>query len=230
MAYTRSIGIAVELNETVDAIAERAGLITVRTASGRHFEAEAAVHAAGRMPLTEPLNLPAAQVERGKRGGVRVNEFLQSVSNPRVYAAGDVSDSGGPPLTPVAGYEGRVVAFNLLNGNRERADYRGVASTVFTIPPLAMTGLTQAAAHDCTVHEGDSSSWYSSKRTGEECSAYKVLTERGTGKILGAHLLGEASEELINVFALAIRYGLTADQVKATLFAYPSHASNVQYM
>jgi glutathione reductase (NADPH) len=181
----------------------------------------------------QALNAAAAGVEASGRG-VAVNEFLQSVSNPRVYAAGDVSGAGGPPLTPVAGYEGRVVASNLLHGNREKVYYSGVASTVFTIPPLAMTGLTEEAARragrDFEVHQGDSSSWYSSRRIGEECSGYKVLVERGTGNIVGAHILGENAEELINVFALAIRYGLTAERVKATLFAYPSHVSDVEYM
>ncbi len=58
----------------------------------------------------------------------------------------------------------------------------------------------------------------------------KVLVEEGTGRILGAHLLGPSADELINIFALAIRRGLTAKDLKDVMFAYPTHASDVGYM
>jgi glutathione reductase (NADPH) len=231
--HSRRVGIDVRVGHAVDSITKLPGGVAVRTSDGNRFEAAVAVHAAGRAPQLDPLNLAAASVEAGPRG-VKVNEFLQSVSNPKVYAAGDGADTGAPALTPVAGYEGRVAAANLLHGNRERANYDGVASTVFTIPPLAMTGMTDDAARlagrDFEVKAGDSTTWYSSRRIAEECSGYKVLVEKGTGKVLGAHILGEGSDELINVFALAVRHGLTAEQMKGTLFAYPTHGSNVQYM
>jgi len=69
---------------------------------------------------------------------VLVIEFLQSVSNHRVYAAGDAAGSG-PALTPVSGHDGGVVARNLLDGNRHRPDYRGVPSVAFTIPRLPLS-------------------------------------------------------------------------------------------
>jgi len=72
-------------------------------------------------------------IEWEKRG-VRVNEFLQSVSNPAVYAAGDAAGNGGPPLAPVASYEGQIVASNLLKGNHQTTNYLGIPSVVFTIP------------------------------------------------------------------------------------------------
>src|SRR5205085_4317089 len=129
-----------------------------------------AVHAAGRLPDIEDLNLQAAGVEFERRG-VRVNEFLQSVSNPAVYAAGDCAASG-PALTPVAGYEGGLVARNLLEGNRYQPSYVGVASVVYTVPPLATVGLQEEAARRqglrFQVHAGDSSGWYSSRRVAEE--------------------------------------------------------------
>lgn len=231
--HTRRVGIDLRLGHAVESIEKLPRGIAVRTSDGKTFEAAMGVHAAGRVPQVDHLNLGAAGVDASPRG-VKVNEFLQSTSNPKVYAAGDVAASGGPALTPVGGYEGRVAAANLLHGNKERANYAGVASTVFTIPPLAMTGLTEETARrdgrDFDVRTGDSTSWYSSRRIAEECSGYKVLVERGSGGILGAHILGEGSEELINVFALAVRQRLTADQMKGTLFAYPTHGSNIQYM
>lgn len=81
------------------------------------FQADMVVHAAGRVPEINDLNLDAAGIEWAKRG-VRVNEFLQSVSIPGVYAAGDAAASEGPPLAPVASYEGLIVAANLLKGSR----------------------------------------------------------------------------------------------------------------
>src|SRR5262249_23209065 len=231
VGHSRKVGIDVHVNTTVQKI-ERAGKgIRVGTSAGT-FEAAAAIHAAGRKPKLDALNLAAAGIDRAERG-VKVNEFLQSPSNPRVYAAGDASASG-PPLTPVAGYEGRIVAANLLQGNRERPNYEGVASTVFSLPPLASCGLTEETARArglaFDVHSADTSGWYSSRRIAEPCSGYKVLIERGTGRILGAHILGTGAEEYINVFALAIRHGLTAEQIKAPLYAYPTHGSNTQYM
>ena len=78
-------------------------------------------------------------------------------------------------------------------------------------------------------HES-TSNWYSSRRVGESVSAYKALVEEGTDRILGAHLLGGQAEEVINLFALAIRSGILAKDLKGMLFAYPSHASDIAYM
>lgn len=165
---------------------------------------------------------------------MKVNEYLQSVSNPAVYAAGDAAATDGAPLTPVAGYEGEIVAANLLEGNHQKADYQGVASVVFTIPPLASVGMLEQAAgakglRFQTKYQ-DTSGWYSSRRVGEGCSGFKVLVEEETGRILGAHLLGPDAGETINLFALAIRQGLTATDLRGMLFAYPTHGSDVEYM
>lgn len=230
--YTRGIGIDVKLSTTVERLEQTAAGIAVHARGGPPLEADAVVHAAGRTPNIEALRLDAAGVEATRRGIV-VNEFLQSAGNPRVYAAGDCADSG-PPLTPVAGYEGRIVTENLLHGNHARPDYTGCASAVFTLPPLASVGLTEDEARQrgvaFDVHQGDTAQWYSSRRIAEECSGFKVLVEQGTDRILGAHLLGQGAEEMINVFALAIRNRLRAEDVRQTLFAYPTHGSNAMYM
>lgn len=233
VSHTRRIGIDLQLETSVERVSGERGRLTVHCSGGKTYQTALAVHAAGRVPNLAELNLPVANVQSARRG-VSVNEYLQSISNERVYAAGDAADSGGPPLTPIAGYEGRIVAENLLHGKAQRADYRGVASTVFTIPPLASVGLTEQSAQsqhlDYDVHFQDTSGWYSSRRIAEESSGFKVLVERGTGHILGAHIFGDRSEELINVFALAIRTGLKAEQLRSTLYAYPTHGSNIQYM
>ena len=72
--------------------------------------------------------------------------------------------------------------------------------------------------------------WYSSMRVGEKFTAYKILVEQGTGKILGAHLIGPGAEEQINIIAVAMGAGMTANQLKGVIFAYPSYASDLGYM
>jgi len=233
---SRDLGIDVQLGTEARSVDEVSGHLTVHASCGqqtREFEADMVVHAAGRVPEFDNLNLEIAAV-KWDRKGVKVNEFLQSVSNPAVYAAGDVADTGGPPLTPVAGYEGVIVAANLLNGNHRKPDYRGIPTAVFTTPPLASVGLSEEAARKQGLrfkkkHEA-TSNWYSSRRVGETCSGYKVLVEENTDRILGAHLLGGEADEVINLFALAIRSGISATDLKHTVFAYPTHGSDVPNM
>ncbi len=233
---TREIGIRVELEAQAGAIGKGAGGFSVHASlEGKQtvFEADMVVHGAGRVAEIEDLGLDVAGVKWNKRG-VAVNEHLQSISNPSVYAAGDAAASGGPPLTPIAGYEGRIVASNLLKGNHLKPDYRGVPSVVFTTPPLASVGLHERTAREqglrFRVKHEKTSGWYSSRRVAETCSGFKVLIEEGSDRILGAHLLGPDAGETINLFAFAIRSGLRAQELKEMIFAYPTHASDVGYM
>jgi glutathione reductase (NADPH) len=185
------------------------------------------------IPEINDLNLDAAGIKWDKRG-VLVNEFLQSVSNLEVYAAGDAAASGGLPLAPVASYEGQIVAANLLKGNHERPNYIGIPSVGFTIPPLAAVGLSERRAREqnlkFTVKKEMTSTWYSSRRVAEPYSGYKVLVEEGTDRILGANILGSEADEVINLFALAIRSGMRATDLKPMLFAYPTIGSNMSRM
>lgn len=208
--------------------------VTASTNSGLEvFEADLVVHAAGRAPELKDLDLPTAGVEADRRG-IRVNGHLQSVSNPAVYAAGDAANSGGLPETPFAQYEGGLVADNILEGNRRTANYPGMASVVYSIPALAAVGMTEQEAHakglTFTVNQADTSGWYSARRVAESASMYKVLIENDSGKILGAHLLGPEADEFANVFALAIRADIRADDLKQTLFVYPTQASKMAWM
>jgi glutathione reductase (NADPH) len=233
---TRDLGVDVQLGTEVVGVERGSGQLIVRaSASGqqRTFEAEMVAHAAGRVPEIDDLNLDGAGVERSKRG-VTVNEFLQSVSNPRVYAAGDAAASGGPPLTPVASYDGIIVAANLLKGNHQKPNYLGIPTVVFTIPPLASVGLSESEAHKHAlkfkVKKEMTSNWYSSRRVAEKYSGFKVLVEEGTDRILGAHPLGSQAEEVINLFGVAMRSGMHAADLKHMLFAYPTHGSDLPYM
>ncbi len=233
---TRKLGVDLQLEAEVCGVERSVKGFTVqasRSDGKRSFEADLVVHGAGRVPDIDDLGLTEAGVEHDRRG-VKVNKFLQSVSNPAVYSAGDCAATDGPPLTPVGGYEGGVVAANLLEGNRREVSYPPIPSLVFTVPPLASVGLMESEAQEqglnFETHFERTGSWYSSARIGEEYSAHKVLVEKKSGRILGAHLLGPNAEELINLFTMAMAGGLHSKDVKGMIFGYPTYASDISYM
>ena len=233
---TRQLGVDVRLNTEVKSIQKDGDQFVVKTSNEngeQAFEADLVAHGAGRVPDIDGLDLEKAGVQRENKG-VSVNEYLQSVSNPAAYTAGDAAASSGLPLTPVASIEGHVAASNMLNGDHRRPNYSGVSTVVLTIPPLASVGLQEEAARNqglkFKVKREESSGWYSSRRVALKYSGFKTLVEEGSGRILGAHLLGHNAEEAINIFALAIRHGLKAADLKTMIYAYPTSASDVGYM
>jgi glutathione reductase (NADPH) len=234
---TRDLGVDVRVRTTVTAVEKRGNelLVHARGTEGMtEVAADLVVHAAGRVPEIDDVGVDVAGIERAENGGVAVNQHLQSVSNPAVYAAGDAVASGGFPLTPVAGMQGRIVANNLLTGNTHTPSYEGIPTVVFTTPPLAGVGLDEETARaqglSFTTHQEDTSGWYSSRRVALAHTGFKTLVEDGTDRILGAHLLGIDAEEIVNIFALAIRTGLGARDLKEMVFTYPTGASDVRYM
>jgi glutathione reductase (NADPH) len=233
---TRDLGVDVRLRPTVSEIARLGDDLIVRAHAEEMTElaADLVVHAAGRVAEIDDLGLDVAGIERAENGGVAVTEHLQSVSNPAVYAAGDAAASGGFPLTPVAGMQGRIVATNLLTGNTRTPNYDGIPTVVFTTPPLVAVGLDEETARAqglrFTTHRDDTSGWYTSRRVALVRTGFKVLVEDDTDRILGAHLLGPHAEEIINIFALAIRTGLSTHDLKEMVFTYPTSAYDIRYM
>jgi glutathione reductase (NADPH) len=236
MESFRSMGIAVETGVRVSAIERGAEGFTVRYSSGgaaASINADLVVQAAGRRPALEALDLEAGEVAVDDRGRLRLNEWLQSTSNPAVYAAGD-SAQRGPALTPIAGRDAEIVAANLLEGNKRRAEYRAVPTVAFSMPPIAAVGLGEAAARQASrrvrVHCGQASGWYTARRLAEPVYGFKVLIDEDSQRILGAHLVGPGAEDTINLFALAIRWNLTTDALREAIFSYPTAVSDIVYM
>ena len=234
---TGDLGVDVRVRTTVTAIEKRGDDLIVQARGGEgmtEVAADLVVHAAGRVPEIDDLALDVAGIERVENDGIAVNEYLQSVSNPAVYAAGDAVASGGFRHTPVAGMQGGIVATNLLTGNTRTPNYEGIPVVVFTTPPLAQVGLDEATARarglKFTTHHEDTSGWYSSRRVALARTGVKTLVEDGTERILGAHLLGSHAEEIVNIFALAVRAGLSARDLKDLVYAYPTGASDIGYM
>lgn len=234
LAASRDAGIDVVLNTVVKSIEQTEGHFVIKSSAEKTFETDLVVHGAGRVPDIDDLNLDVANIKRDK-DGVAVNEYLQSVSNPAVYAAGDSAASGGFKLTPVASRQAETAAANILEGNKRKVNYEAIPTVVFTIPPLAAVGLSEAEAKQqqglkFKTNNTKTSDWYSSRRINLKHSAFKVLIEEKTERILGAHLLGAHADETINLFALAIRAGLNAADLRVMIFAYPTHTSDVIHM
>ncbi|MGH3739301.1 MAG: dihydrolipoyl dehydrogenase family protein [Micromonosporaceae bacterium] len=197
------------------------------------IETDLVVHGAGRVPELSRLGLAAAGIAHGPKG-VTVAGHLQSTTNPAVWAAGDSADTPGMPLTPVAVFEGKVAASNMLKAETTVPDYDGVATVVYTIPELARVGMLEADARaaglDLDVRYRDTGGWYSNYRIGETTAATKILIDRSTDRIVGAHMFGPEYGELINFCALATKLGLTTRQLKSMTASYPSVGSDLGSM
>src|SRR5258706_12139699 len=229
------IGIDVRTRTQVEGIEKTGtGLAVGANSKGTSttVEADIVVHAAGRAPALDALDLRAADVSV-KSGRLELNEYLQSVSNPAVYAAGDAAQMG-PPLTPVSSHDAKIAGANMLDGNKLKPNYTGVPSVAFSVPPIAAVGLSEAEARKqglrFRVKSRNAADWYTARRVAETTYGFKVLVEEGTDRILGAHLVGPHVDEAITVFALPIRKGLRAEDLKTTMFAYPTGASDIGYM
>ena len=226
----RSLGIDVVTGAPVAAVHRRGDDLVVETGSG-DFSADLVVHGAGRVADIAGLGLDEAGVEWGARG-VRVDEHLRSVSAAHVWAAGDAADAG-LPLTPVASKQGKIVAAGIL-GEEAVYDGRVTPSVVFSDPPLAAVGMStaEAAAKGDAVKIGraDSSEWFSQRRLGQTHAGMVLVSEAATGRLLGGHLLGVNADEVINVLALAIRHGLTTNDLTAMTWAYPTATSELPYV
>jgi glutathione reductase (NADPH) len=226
----RTLGIDVLVNAPAQRV-ERLGdgrfsIVTPRGA----IEADLVFHGAGRVPDLDDLDLAVGGVDATSRG-VSVNAHLRSTSNPIVWSCGDAAGAG-MPLTPVASAQGQVVADNVLGGSMEFDD-TATASVVFGDPPLARVGADASAAESddrLEVRSFDMSRWFTQARVGNTAAGAKLVLERDTGAIKGAHLLGVGAEEIVNVFAVAIRYGVTIGDLRTMTWSYPTLAYDINYL
>ncbi|QJB57048.1 NAD(P)/FAD-dependent oxidoreductase [Pseudodesulfovibrio sp. zrk46] len=225
-------GIDVLLGESPERIVHTETGYEVYSSTGAVYEVDLVIEATGRHPNLSVLDGDLGNVEHSRKGIV-VNEYMQSVSNPQVYAVGDCVDTPYM-LAPVADKEGQVAASNILHGNSSVVDYGVIPSAVFSIPALASVGLTETAARkegrDFRVNNGDTTGWPSSKRIGEEFGTYKVLIDNESDLILGAHIVRHNAAEVINVFGLAMKFNIRASDLADFLWAYPTYTSDLKYM
>jgi len=225
-------GIRVVLNESPLSVESKENELILHGSKNAVYRADLIIAATGRIPNLSVIEGNHGNVEHSRRG-IIVNEFLQNVSNPVVYAVGDCAATKYM-LAPVADEEGKTAARNILKGNIKTVDYSVIPSVVFTIPSIGSVGLTEEQAKqkklDFRVNQGMTTHWPSSKRIGEEHGAYKIIIDKHTDEILGAHIARHNSSEAINVLALAMKYKIKATDLAEFMWSYPTVTSDLRYM
>jgi glutathione reductase (NADPH) len=229
------LGIALSTKVKVERIAPRGARFAVsfeHDGAERTIEVDRVVNGAGRVPDIDRLNLEAGKV-RLRDGHIERDDYMRSASNPAVYVCGDAL-SDAPQLSPVATYEGRIVGRNIVEGPSEKADYSSIPSCVFTVPALASVGMTEAKAKESgrkiKVETHDMSDSMPARTYNESVAWAKVIIDEDGDRILGAHLLGHAGEELIHIFAFAMKFGITATDIRETIYAFPTFSNEIKSM
>ena len=220
----RRRGMAIHTGATVRAIepAERGLRVIFAGARGEDaVEGARVLVAVGRWPNTDDLGLAGLGVKMNGRA-VAVDEHLRT-NLPNVWAIGDAA--GGMMLAHKAMVDGRIVAENVTGGKRA-VDYRSVPSVIFTRPEVASVGLTEAEAHaqgaDVKVTKFPFSANPRAQILGETEGQVKLVCEAGSGRVLGVHLMGPHTTDLIAEGALAVQVGATADDLAWTTHAHPT--------
>lgn len=234
-AESERIGIEIFTGVEVAAVAKADGGLEVRfTHDGieKRVVADRVANGTGRISDLEGLDLDAGGIDHdGLR--IAVDDHRRSVSNDRVYVAGDALWSSAQ-LSPLASHEGRVVAENILHGDTATPDYDTVPSAVFAVPALASVGLTEEGATArglrFEVKANDLTGWRSSQTHAETAAYSKVLIEAETDRILGAHILGHGAEEIVHLFALAMKHGITARCLGDSVTTYPTFSADIKHM
>ncbi|BBY20054.1 pyridine nucleotide-disulfide oxidoreductase [Mycobacterium stomatepiae] len=192
----------------------------------RTVDTDAILVALGREPVTDGLDLDAAGVETTAAGAIVVDDHLRS-SQPHIFAVGDVN--GGPQFTYISLDDYRVVLSQLAgDGSRSTATRMAVPYALFMTPPLARVGLTEKAAretHDvkvATMRVAEMATMPRARIVGEDAGLMKVVVDADSDTILGAALLSYDSHEVINTVALAIRHGITATELRDSIYTHPS--------
>ncbi|SIQ11772.1 dihydrolipoyl dehydrogenase family protein [Maribacter ulvicola] len=233
--YSESLGIKFIFNAQPTKLKKKRKKLTLTyevNGEEKSIEGSAMFNTAGRVPALAGLDLEKGNVDFSDKG-VETNSFLQSRSNPNIYACGDVSDKN-LPLTPLSGRQGYVVAENILNGNKRELEVPVIPSVVFTLPNLATVGYSEEEARarykNIRVNYQVATGWFNAKRINSPLYAYKVIMNARTGEIVGAHILGPDAGETINIFTMAINNGMTDADIKSTIFSYPSWVNDVKSM
>lgn len=219
-------GIDIQFNTEVARVTRSGQQYEVITTAGDTFTTGAVVAAVGRYPAVAGLELEVAGVEIG-REGIIVNDHLQT-TNPDIYAVGDVAASGSPNLTPVAGYEARYLIEQLTTTATLPITYPQISTTVFAHPRIAQVGMKakDAKAIGAQVKQFDLASWFNYLRSNDQAKAQIIMHN---DKIVGASLIAENADEIINMFVHAINQQWTLADIKQQIMTYPTFESDLEY-
>ncbi|HKR17604.1 glutathione-disulfide reductase [Rhizorhapis sp.] len=207
------------------------GSLLVHMKGQEPVECDALLFATGRRPKTEGLGLENAGVELDGQGAIRVDDYNRS-SCQSIYAVGDVTNR--VQLTPVAIREGQAFADTVFGGNPHKVDYGSIPSAVFSHPPLAGVGMTEAEARNkigsISVHTSDFRPMKNVLAGRNERGLYKMICNAETGKVIGLHMIGPDAPEILQAAAVAVKAGLTKQDFDDTVALHPSMAEELVLM
>jgi glutathione reductase (NADPH) len=231
---TRALGVDVVVGAKVRSIEGRT--VHYETGGASHaIDADAVVNGAGRVADLDELGLDVAGVTRAKNGAIEVDDHLRSTSRPEVFVAGDAL-VGAPQLSAVATYEGKIVGHNLTNAALKSPDFRCIPHILFTVPPLASVGITEAQAKERGIavdaRVNDMRTWRSGRTYAERVAWSKVVLEAKTDRILGAQIVGHGGQETIHAIALAMttRPDDARKLLTEIVYGYPTFHSDLRFM
>lgn len=216
--------------ERIEQLADKT--LVVHTDTGAPIAADAVLFAIGRRPNSTGLGLEALGVEIGRGGAIVVSDDHRT-SVPSIFAVGDVT--GRKQLTPVAIREGHAFA-DAEFGDRPaaRVDYDCIPSAVFSHPPLAAVGLTEAEARErhgiVKVFTADFRPMKNALAQRDERALYKLVVSGVTDEVLGLHMIGPDAPEILQAAAVAVKARLTKAQFDATVALHPTMAEELVLM
>ncbi len=232
LQITMARGIEYKFNCPFDKVVKRDdGCFDVHLDGKDPILADVVLVATGRRPNTAGLGLENAGIALGENGQIPVDEYSKT-SCPSIYAVGDVTDR--VQLTPVAIREGQAFADTVFGDNPRTIDYSCIPSAVFSQPPLAAVGLTEGQARETygsiRVYSSDFRPMKNVFAGRQERGLYKLITDAATDKIVGLHMIGPDSPEILQAAAIAVRAGLTKADFDATVALHPSMAEELVLM
>lgn len=218
-------GIDLRLNTTVDSIVETASGLDSSLSDGTTVRSDRALCAVGRVPNTAGLGLQNAGVKVDEAGAIIVDEAF-TTSCPNIYALGDIINR--VTLTPVALAEATALVRTLFEGHPTIVDYENIPSAVFSNPPIATVGLTEAAARaqhgDVHVYESRFNPMRNTISGRQERTYMKLIVHPRTDRILGCHMLGPDGPEIMQGLAVAVRAGAKKADFDRTIGIHPTAA------
>ena len=218
-------GIAVSTSTVIESVEKTATGYRLAISGGDPVETDLVMCATGRAPNTRGIGLEDAGVELDRRGAVIVDEYSRT-SQANIFAVGDATNRMN--LTPVAIAEGSAVAETLFNDNPTAVDHTGIPTAVFSQPPMATVGLTEAAAREAhgnvDVYTSEFRPMKYTLSGRDERTFMKLVIDPETDRVLGCHMAGADAPEIIQGLAIALKCGATKAQFDATVGIHPSAA------
>jgi glutathione reductase (NADPH) len=224
-AEMRKRGIDLRFDTVVDRLERKNGRLAAQLNTGDTIEADLMLCATGRVPNTAGLGLEEIGVELDARGAVIVDEYLES-SVPGVSALGDVIDRIA--LTPVALAEGMAFVETAFKSNPTAVDYTNVPTAVFSQPSVGTVGLTEFEARsegfDVVIYRSTFRPLLHTMSGRDERTMMKLVVDRPTDRVLGAHMVGPDAGEIIQGVAIALKAGATKATFDRTIGIHPTAA------